>query len=932
VQQEDSFYITRVDGFGQDNYENSEAAEIYFPTTGSLEIAAMDIEVDQDKLIANWRDDFLDLGTLLMGDVINVDLGGQWRSTLEWSSDETVTKTGWTLVWKPSQLPTLTIPENTAAPANAAGLIIAPIYNDFAEFDNTIHGGAMAIEGNSASQTYVSATDFVGGTATTAATGQCTPSIINCPVPIQWSNFNYTTPGNNDRRSPDATKIGACTKQPSVNGQDPFFLVEKTTCGATRQFDANRGMIIDNLTLTVLQSDIDQLMSVYQTEVLNNAGGFYFVKTETFIAPVLPPTITCVCEAGWEADSVYSVSGVTPAPPPPVQTSKIAKNATANVVASLRIYKDPTFSVLVNPLENLPNSVERYWLEVTTQFLGNRVQMRDCTAARSEAELSSPDRSLPIMQNFCTTQLFDVQVHPLPYGVTHMARISTDRFAFRDGGSVYIRCKIRACAQLPCGSCGQRRELREGESEHEVTFRPGDQDWPELRRLKETSATHATLGGDEMEGDSVSNYVKVSPKNAKVLVGNSTMVREPWMVESTAKKALELAPPIEAKQVWAATTTGVTAKHMGAITSKLQIKGFTEVWAMQNRVAIEKALHTALELPPTEEVAVQKIRKLTIMKGAIGGVTRTANSTRRLLTEDFEVLDAPKKVDYLSSDKLDAALLQRFGGKRFFTSAKHAVCTKALQRVSEARRARSLLQEERRRGLQSQVQRTEERVQIDFLVRVSDIRKIMPTSTKLQLLAAGAPMTTQVFLSSLDEVLVAGGESAAKIAFPDVAFQEPRTYATNYAADVIEGKLPWPTTPAPGATPLMGVPMGVPLAGAGGPISVSVTVGDTKTTDETEGGGGGDMTLILVVVGAGTLILVLFAIVIFMFCYTANIAQRSGPVVSPAQVADGKISIKEHGNTVISMDSGAMNVDDVAKFIKPDSGYKSKVGPKAGQL
>jgi hypothetical protein len=788
----------------------------------------------------------------------------------------------------------------------------------------------------------VSATDFIQNT------GQCTPTVINCPVPVQWSNFNYTTPGNNDRRAPGATKIGACTQQPSVNGQDPFFLVEKTTCGATRQFDANRGLIIDNLTLTVLPSDIDRLMSVYQTDVINNAGGFYFVKTETFIAPVLPPTIECVCESAWEADSVYSVSGVTPQPPPPVQTSKIAKNATANVIASLRIYKDPAFSVLVSPLENLPNAVERYWLEVTTQFLGNKVQMKDCIAARTEAELANPDRSLPIMQNFCVTELFDVQVHPVPFGVTHMARISTDRFAFRDGGSVYIRCRIRACAQLPCGSCLQRRALsplKPGDEEYDVTFRPDAAEetaYPELRRLANTSSTHMTLGGEDMVGDSVSNYVKVNPTDATVLVGNSTMVKEPWMVESTSKKASDLAPPIESVQVWAATSTGVDASHVGVVTSKFQITGFTDQWAMQNRVAIQQALHAALELPPSEEVAVQKIRKLTIMKGAIGGVTRKSNSTRRALSESGEVLDTFTKVSFVDDSRTEGELLSRFG-KQYFTAEKHLCESSKSPFAAAARRrhlaavkARKLRVNHNLRRMQNEVQRTEERIQIDFLVRISDIRKIMPTSTKLQLLAAGAPMTTQVFLSKLDEILVSMGEQAAGIGFKDVAFQEPRTYATAYAADVIEGKLPWPSTPAPGAGNGQMIAGLVPVAAAGaaGPISVSVTVGDTTTKDETKGeSSGDDMTLILVVVGAGTLIFVLFAIVIFMFCYTANMAQRNtGPTMVQPFQEQGKISIKEHGNTVVSMDSNNVNVEDVAKFIKPTGGYQSKVGPKNGQL
>ena len=858
---------------------------------------------------------------------MQVDLGGQWRSVLQWASDSTISKAGWTLMWRPNGLPTLTIPDQTEVPPGAAGLIVTPVYNNFEDVEPSAVGGVLAVEGVAASQTYVAAQDFV------QSTGQCTPTVINCPVPIQWANFNYTTPSNNDRRAPDATKIGACTRQPSINGADPFFLVEKTTCGASRLFDANRGLLIDNLTLTVLPSDIERLMATYATSVINNAGGFFFVKTETFIAPVLPPTIICVCEAGWEADSVYAVSGVTPAPPPPVQTSRIAKNATANVVASLRIYKDPTFSVLVNPLENLPNSVERYWLEVTTQFLGNKVQMKDCSAARTEAELSNPERSLPIMQNFCTTQLFDVQVHPLPYGVTHMARVSTDRFAFRDGGSVYVRCRIRACAQLPCGSCGQRRELAAGESDHEVTFRPGD--FPELRRLSNTSSTHATLGGDDMEGDAVSNYVKVSPKDAKVLVGNSTMVREPWMVESTSKKAMELAAPIESQQVWVATRNPQEPRHTGAVTSKLQLKGYSAAWATQRKHPIELALHAALELPSNEIVVIQKIRKLTIMKGAIGGVTRRANSTRRILSESFEVLASPK-FEFVNDAKADNVFLKRFGSP-YYTEKVHnpfgesaGLCERSGNRAGVT--AAQAMFRGSTRHLQEEVQRTEERVQLDFAVLIEDVSKIMGTSTKLQLLAAGAPLTTQVFLSKLDEYLVSMGEAPAKVTFKAVAFQEPRTWATPYAQDVIEGKIPYPTskTPAPSGG-MMGVPMAL---GSGGPISVSVTVGDANTRDETTGGATDDMTLILVVVGAGSLIFVLFAIVIFMFCYTANMSQRSsGPIVSPAMVADGKISIKEHGNTVVSMDSNTMNVEDIGKFIKADGpGYKSKVGPKSGKL
>merc|ERR1711964_307653 len=99
---------------------------------------------------------------------------------------------------------------------------------------------------------------------------------------------------------------------------------------------------------------------------------------------------------------------------------------------------------------------------------------------------------------------------------------------------------------------------------------------------------------------------------------------------------------------------------MGVVTSKFQLSGFTENWAMQNRQAIEKSLVAALELPATEKLLYKKIRKLTIMKGAIGGVTRQANSTRRILSENYEVKAFPRGLKFIEDLKCERELEESF--------------------------------------------------------------------------------------------------------------------------------------------------------------------------------------------------------------------------------------------------------------------------------
>ena len=54
---------------------------------------------------------------------------------------------------------------------------------------------------------------------------------------------------------------------------------------------------------------------------------------------------------------------------------------------------------------------------------------------------------------YCQSVVFDTRDELVPWGITHMDRISMKKFKFAGTTDVFMQCKIRACATRPCGVC-----------------------------------------------------------------------------------------------------------------------------------------------------------------------------------------------------------------------------------------------------------------------------------------------------------------------------------------------------------------------------------------------------------------------------------------------------------------------------------------------
>lgn len=111
----------------------------------------------------------------------------------------------------------------------------------------------------------------------------CTATLIKCPVPRTWAQYEYETPDKMmNTRAPGQGPLGSCALQTDPITNEQFFEVEKTTCGATRTFDVQRGLVVDSIALTVTQMAIDQIMHEYAqhwtTTISPEAGGFGFAQ------------------------------------------------------------------------------------------------------------------------------------------------------------------------------------------------------------------------------------------------------------------------------------------------------------------------------------------------------------------------------------------------------------------------------------------------------------------------------------------------------------------------------------------------------------------------------------------------------------------------------------------------------------------------------
>merc|ERR1719281_1706598 len=238
-----------------------------------------------------------------------------------------------------------------------------------------------------------------------------------------------------------------------------YFWFEKIACGSTRTFLTDRSLIEDFVQLTPTWEDIQQILDLYYTTKAPLAGrdgnvGFTFITADFHIAPVLPPKINCTCQAAMDAyASLLSVVSKTPSPGAPVTLDpEVLNTGTSKIIATLRVYQDPTYSIPASSVAALPIVVTRFYLEVSTKFTRNRITISDCQASNLEYLLNDTTSLKPRM-NYCDNSTFDTRQERSPNGVTHMDRLSMKKFKFQTVTDVFMQCKIRACAQQPCGFC-----------------------------------------------------------------------------------------------------------------------------------------------------------------------------------------------------------------------------------------------------------------------------------------------------------------------------------------------------------------------------------------------------------------------------------------------------------------------------------------------
>merc|ERR1711981_1546962 len=126
-----------------------------------------------------------------------------------------------------------------------------------------------------------------------------------------------------------------------------YFWFEKIACGSTRTFDTERSLILDFVQLTPTWEDIQAILDLYYTTKAPLDGGFTFITADYHVAPVLPPKVNCTCQAPMDAyASLLSVQSKTPTPGAPITLDpEVLNTGLSKMVATMRVYQDPTYSL-----------------------------------------------------------------------------------------------------------------------------------------------------------------------------------------------------------------------------------------------------------------------------------------------------------------------------------------------------------------------------------------------------------------------------------------------------------------------------------------------------------------------------------------------------------------------------------------------------------
>jgi hypothetical protein len=163
---------------------------------------------------------------------------------------------------------------------------------------------------------------------------------------------------------------------------------------------------------------------------------------------------------------------------------------------------------------------------------------------------------------YCDNSTFDTRTEASPPGVTHMDRVSMKKFKFQGTTDVFMQCKIRACAQQPCGTCPNHhaREL----------------------------ASSVDLSPIEGEMFAPPAKVQVSKFDNNALVFGAVQESVSSVPVQTQSQA-----------------TGPTSKPI-TVTSEVTLP-VTASWAIENRAALTSTLRSSLKLSAAEDLVITSI-------------------------------------------------------------------------------------------------------------------------------------------------------------------------------------------------------------------------------------------------------------------------------------------------------------------------------------
>lgn len=329
-------------------------------------------------------------------------------------------------------------------------------------------------------------------------------------------------------------------------------------------------------------------------EMKEDPAPFVAVLEEEFQERGLPVIEIDIAEIVFEEPTIETFTGFVQGSPVTL-SPELLNTGVSKMIATIRVYQDPTYAIPATAEVSLPTVVQRFYVEVSTKFTRNRITISDCFVADIAENLNATGAPKP-RDAFCDTPAFETESEGAPAGITHIDRVSFRKFRFATTDDVFVQCKIRACQQQPCGECDSRRALQEYDDEPAE----GDIFTPtvavRVSRHDNSALVLPSVEADPDQGadDGAVDSSARGPENPKKKV-----------VAETKDLAALVQAPIQ-------------------IESEMELP-FSPAWASTNRASLVGSLRASLGLREEENLIITQIKAA---RRGLSGVT-VAHSGKR---------------------------------------------------------------------------------------------------------------------------------------------------------------------------------------------------------------------------------------------------------------------------------------------------------------